>query len=1026
MGALMNIPSFFPVFENGQVLTSGNLNDIVSYLEPQGRLTRARLIGIGVVCGLQPDWAGGVLTLSKGVAVTSEGYLIAEDEAVFNRARPYLVPVPDNPDATPEEKAEARYPFLFDGATQRPPHELLPTDFVPAPGEPAPIALTDGFVADKTVLLFLEKARESLKSCDINDCSDKGSEMNLTLRRLLVDRATADAILLQEADIAGRPVDRANHPRRGLAPLAIPRLNLAGAGVTTLRALYSRYLGIAIGVLVDAWPAMNAAYAAYRPVLEDMYPVADFPDGPVPPHHFLPMLAHFAESPALVQHLYAAAAELVLAHNEFLEAAARLDAECAPDPARFPCHVLAGDAVPRPTAFAGAPRTLAEFAAYEPLAATTGPAPEGPPAPRRHHFVPSPALSGGHELAAEVRALFARMVLLGQTYHTRGLIGGPIRITPSRWGAAPLGERAIPAHYRFEPLGDLFRNWSWRRARVGLLATISAYALTPDGAAGHPLLLRRDEADFLRIEGVVGQPLGTAMARIIALKRELGLSFAIEPVFVAHGQEPQLDAEAQARAREALQRLLLCRMRDLDVIFLILMAGLFAFLVWLVQALARLDATRATRRAIRGPDEFATEAVARRGAFTAIRLDRAAEKRLHATSERTLANLRLRRDFRDDLVKEVVRAEDEKPLEPVAVGAIFERVRDPAAGGELIERVRVAVRDLPTDEDPEQLAQAVYPAIALMARTEDLMAAAGASSIAEFDAERFTTAVAGFTEAYDTYAARAETDPEQAGKPIAEANAAIVANRATISSAAAQFSGASIVSELGTRVQRLFAELTLPGHAARHPGHEHDGGVPRGGTFVLLYAARAGLEAGLRGAVAATTQEFARLFRAVINADPPQLAIDTMIRAILEASRPRSEDVLDDFVVLGDLYLPTMCCDSDCSELEVEARIGGRPIRPGPVLTDPEAPPRGEGTLAGTVLARRANDVEARIRNATLVLTDLATGKTEETVLPEAEFKLPLPAGSYLASARFRDRSSQEERFVLNDGQLVELRLVIG
>ena len=193
----MNVPMFYPVFENGQVLTSGLLNDIIDYVEPQERLTRSKLVGIGIVCGLKPDWnaAARTLRLSRGVAVTSEGYLIAEDEVIFDRFRPYTVPIPSGPTATAEEKAKARYPFLFNGNTQRPAFELLPTDFQPAPGEAAPTALTDAFVADKTVLLFLEVNLELLKNCDVNDCSDKGSEMNLTLRRLLVTRTVADQIL---------------------------------------------------------------------------------------------------------------------------------------------------------------------------------------------------------------------------------------------------------------------------------------------------------------------------------------------------------------------------------------------------------------------------------------------------------------------------------------------------------------------------------------------------------------------------------------------------------------------------------------------------------------------------------------------------------------------------------------------------------------------------------------------------------------------------------------------------------------
>ena len=43
----------YPVFESGQVLTSKHLNDLVEFLEQPDRLTRNKLIGIGIVCGLE-------------------------------------------------------------------------------------------------------------------------------------------------------------------------------------------------------------------------------------------------------------------------------------------------------------------------------------------------------------------------------------------------------------------------------------------------------------------------------------------------------------------------------------------------------------------------------------------------------------------------------------------------------------------------------------------------------------------------------------------------------------------------------------------------------------------------------------------------------------------------------------------------------------------------------------------------------------------------------------------------------------
>ena len=42
----------YPVFEANQVLTETHLNKAINYLDEQDRLTRANLIGIGIVGGL--------------------------------------------------------------------------------------------------------------------------------------------------------------------------------------------------------------------------------------------------------------------------------------------------------------------------------------------------------------------------------------------------------------------------------------------------------------------------------------------------------------------------------------------------------------------------------------------------------------------------------------------------------------------------------------------------------------------------------------------------------------------------------------------------------------------------------------------------------------------------------------------------------------------------------------------------------------------------------------------------------------
>src|SRR5688572_20358112 len=85
----------YPFFENNQVLTSTQLNELGGYLDLQTRMTRYRLVGIGALCGLVPEYDSvtNKLLVSGGTGVTSEGYLINTGDCEFTQYRTYTLPV---------------------------------------------------------------------------------------------------------------------------------------------------------------------------------------------------------------------------------------------------------------------------------------------------------------------------------------------------------------------------------------------------------------------------------------------------------------------------------------------------------------------------------------------------------------------------------------------------------------------------------------------------------------------------------------------------------------------------------------------------------------------------------------------------------------------------------------------------------------------------------------------------------------------------------------------------------------------
>ena len=71
----------YPIFTPNQVLTKDDLNHVVNYLDEQNRLTRAYLIGTGIVWGMEVsstyETELAQIQISAGCGITSEGYLIS-------------------------------------------------------------------------------------------------------------------------------------------------------------------------------------------------------------------------------------------------------------------------------------------------------------------------------------------------------------------------------------------------------------------------------------------------------------------------------------------------------------------------------------------------------------------------------------------------------------------------------------------------------------------------------------------------------------------------------------------------------------------------------------------------------------------------------------------------------------------------------------------------------------------------------------------------------------------------------------
>ena len=527
---MSNLLNSYPIFENNQVLTSSQLNQLVAYLDEQNRLTRAKLIGTGIACGFDLAYKGTInpteLTIFKGMGITSEGFLITEGDCVVRRYRPYLLPtgvryIPFEDPATTVQDV-VLWELLTDDAP------TLPTDVIEFLNVPS------NFVNDKVVLLFLECIDVDLKSCLGKACDENGINREFHLRKLLINKTDLDKVLARSCNQSSLFPEKYDLPeifmKRALFQNEQPVANTTNYFVysqTYINALKS-IAKPAVGVTIydQVFRALKQTYIDFSPILSAQY-------GGVNPFASLPTAAWTSyingssSGPKYLgmQYFYDFIKDLILAYNEFRDVAFDLMSECCMDMDCFPKHLMLGEVI------------------------ATG---SNKPSKYRHYFTSSPLLNNQKEKLAQAVLLFQRMVLMTHKFDLAtinnpvttiippSLLPVPIYITPSNEKRDVLSKRSIPYYYRIhEPdgtLGTLEQSWNY----TFKLKNLFAKGLAPlaygnqnilqssdQGPIATPLFYDTDAFDFYRIEGHIREKVLSAKNEIEKIKKDFDLPFNV-------------------------------------------------------------------------------------------------------------------------------------------------------------------------------------------------------------------------------------------------------------------------------------------------------------------------------------------------------------------------------------------------------------------------------------------------------------------------------------------------------------------
>lgn len=318
----------YPEFGTDQLLTSDHLNKLLGYVDEQGRLTRANLIGIGILCGLEVSVndAGTELTISKGCGITSLGYIVSTEARTYTEFKTY--------DVTQDQKYD-----LFVNGSNRPRFRIDELK------EEATVAgttkLTAAYLQNRVVVMYVELLTENNKNCDPSSCDDKGINVTVNLRPLVIHRDDVarylGARIVTQNVLGGAVPDQ-------LPILQMRRFNVPSTPLPDSPSLLGAYQAILSQAFFSSLEStLTQAFGVVAPLVADLYSGNPFA-GVATRYKFLYDGSITATDLVYIQYYYDLFSDVYTAYNNFREAAIKIIGVCLPDEKLFPQHLLLGPA----------------------------------------------------------------------------------------------------------------------------------------------------------------------------------------------------------------------------------------------------------------------------------------------------------------------------------------------------------------------------------------------------------------------------------------------------------------------------------------------------------------------------------------------------------------------------------------------------------------------------------------------------------------------------------------------------------
>jgi len=489
-------------FENNQVLTADQLNDLFRYLDIQSRLTRTRGIGVGIICGLEIGVTDeNTIVVSKGSAITTDGDLLhLNADLAFDQFLAF-------------EDTNAKYDYLhLDNGNQLPVFELINSKTSRAQGKAVSEfeQANNKALKDHVGILYQEDYNNDTDLCTGTDCDNKGIECVRDLKVLIAHKDDIGDLL--------KSIPKINQKYFGLEDIDVPRVMIKNS-ISKFEELKGAF-STALNIKDTLKTKLQKAYEVCKTIVED-----DLGDDPVKDWNER-LDKHFELQGGIYsQYLYDFVRDLSYAYNEMRETLFNDNALCCPPVELFPKHVLMGlvktATVKKPVVLAAPPVALAavqprirlfDFAStikfnigelirrFHPVHIDIE---------YRHQFYESPVLNNKEENTERTKFSFKRIDAMVSNFKVPTAdelqtVQG-IKITPSLFEDRSLGERAIPFYYKYDKTQAINAYWNFdanvRKSENDIYYYFSKeYNTTPKD----PLKFNLLPYSFFRIEGHIG------------------------------------------------------------------------------------------------------------------------------------------------------------------------------------------------------------------------------------------------------------------------------------------------------------------------------------------------------------------------------------------------------------------------------------------------------------------------------------------------------------------------------------------